>query len=149
MTVRTTIAWHAAGNLLGAESLGIVTFFLLGVAVTTLVPKPDTALPVAYGTMLPLAFISDVFFSSAHAPQWLHDLASALPVAPIARAMEAAFHHPRLADAQRRTDHGSGMGWRCAAVHDAGVPVGTGPAAPVPPSFPPGWLISAAGDFRP
>jgi hypothetical protein len=96
MTVRTTIAWHAAGNLLGAESLGIVTFFLLGVAVTTLVPKPDTALPVAYGTMLPLAFISDVFFSSAHAPRWLHDLASAgrrgatagrpLPVAPTARA---------------------------------------------------------------
>lgn len=86
-----TIAWHAVGYLLGAEGLGIVTFFLLGVAVTTLVPKPDTALPVAYGTMLPLAFISDVFFSSAHAPQWLHDLASALPVAPIARAVEAAF----------------------------------------------------------
>lgn len=86
-----TIAWRAAGWFLAAAGLGIVTFFLIGVAVTTLVPTTETALPVAYGTMLPLAFISDVFFSSAHAPQWLHDLASALPFAPVTRAMEAAF----------------------------------------------------------
>ena len=86
-----TIVWTAFGYLLGVSGLGIVSFFLLAVAVTTLVPKSETALPVAYGTMLPLAFISDVFFSSAHAPGWLHDLASAFPVAPIARAMEATF----------------------------------------------------------
>ena len=54
-------------------------------------PKTDAALPVAYGTVLPLAFISDVFFPSEHAPHWLYNLASAFPVAPAARAMEAAF----------------------------------------------------------
>lgn len=86
-----TIPWRTLGYLLGVLGLGILSFFLLGVAVTSLVPKSETALPVAYGTMLPLAFISDVFFSSAHAPGWLHDLASAFPVAPIARAMEACF----------------------------------------------------------
>ena len=86
-----TIVWSAFGYLLGVSGFGIASFYLLGVAVTILVPKSETALPVAYGTMLPLAFISDVFFSSAHAPGWLHDLASALPVAPIARAMEATF----------------------------------------------------------
>ncbi|HEU5474928.1 MAG TPA: ABC transporter permease [Actinophytocola sp.] len=86
-----TVSWRTIGYLAGAGGLAAVSFFLLGLAVTTLVPKSETALPVAYGTMLPLAFVSDVFFSSAHAPRWLHDLASALPVAPVTRAMESAF----------------------------------------------------------
>jgi ABC-2 type transport system permease protein len=87
-----SIVWEAFGYLLGVTALGILSFFLLGVAVASLVPKNETALPVAYGTMLPLAFVSDVFFSSSQAPAWLHDLASALPIAPIARAMEASFN---------------------------------------------------------
>ena len=86
-----TIDSATIGYVAGVASLAMCCFFLLGVAVSTLVPSAETALPVAYGTMLPLAFISDVFFSSAHAPQWLHDLASALPVAPVARAMEDTF----------------------------------------------------------
>ncbi len=32
-----------------------------------------------------------MFFSAARAPHWLHDLASAFPVAPVARAMEDSF----------------------------------------------------------
>jgi ABC-2 type transport system permease protein len=87
-----TIFWRAFGYFAGAAGLGIICFFLLGVAVTTVVPKTDTALPVAFGTMLPLAFISSVFFSAVHAPDWLNHLAAAFPVAPIARAMEAAFN---------------------------------------------------------
>ncbi|WIX98336.1 ABC transporter permease [Amycolatopsis mongoliensis] len=86
-----TVTARTIGYLAGVGCLGAVSFFLLGLAVVAVVPKSETALPVAYGTMLPLAFISDVFFSSAHAPQWLHDVASALPVAPVTRAMEAAF----------------------------------------------------------
>ena len=86
-----TITWRTIWYLLGIGGLGAACFFLQGLAVVSVVPKTETALPVAYGTMLPLAFISDVFFSSAHAPRWLHDIASALPVAPVARAMEAAF----------------------------------------------------------
>jgi len=86
------IVWHAIGYFAAATCLGIACFFLLGVAVTTMVPKAETALPVAFGTMLPLAFISNVFFSVSRPPAWLHDLASAFPVAPIARAMEACFN---------------------------------------------------------
>jgi ABC-2 type transport system permease protein len=89
--LHVTVSWHTIGYLAGIGGLGAVTFFLLGLAVVTTVPKSETALPIAYGTMLPLAFVSDVFFSSAHAPHWLHDLATALPVAPITRAMETAF----------------------------------------------------------
>ncbi len=85
------IVWHALGYFAAAACLGIACFFLLAAAVTTVVRKTETALPIAFGTMLPLAFISDVFFSVAHPPTWLHDLASAFPVAPIAKAMEDSF----------------------------------------------------------
>jgi ABC-type multidrug transport system permease subunit len=86
-----SIGWRSLGYFAGVAGLGIGCFFLLGTAVTIAVPKSETALPVAFGTVLPLAFISDVFYSSVHAPHWLHDLASAFPVAPVARAMESAF----------------------------------------------------------
>lgn len=85
------MVWGAFGYFIAAALLGLVSFFLIGVVVSMLVPKAETALPVAFGTMLPVAFVSDVFFSSVHTPLWLHDLASALPVAPVARAMEASF----------------------------------------------------------
>jgi ABC-2 type transport system permease protein len=88
---RVRMVWGGFGYFLAAAVLGAVCFYLLGVAVTMVVPKAETALPVAFGTMLPVAFISDVFFPSEHAPQWLSSLASALPVAPVARAMEDAF----------------------------------------------------------
>ena len=87
-----SIVWHALGYFIAAALLGIACFFLIGAAVTTVVPKTDTALPIAFGTMLPLAFISDVFFSVSHPPAWLHDLASAFPVAPVAQAMEDSFN---------------------------------------------------------
>ncbi|MGE5131469.1 MAG: ABC transporter permease [Gemmatimonadota bacterium] len=85
------MVWAGFGYFAAAAALGTLCFFMLGAAVTMVVPKTETALPIAFGTMLPVAFISDVFFSSAHAPHWLSDIASALPVAPVAKAMEASF----------------------------------------------------------
>src|SRR5512146_1981052 len=79
-----SIVWRAFGYFAGATLLGIACFFLIGAAVTTVVPKTESALP--------MAFISDVFFSVSHPPAWLHDLASAFPVAPIAQAMEDSFN---------------------------------------------------------
>jgi ABC-2 type transport system permease protein len=111
-----TIIWRAFGYFIGAAGLGIVCFFLLGVAVTTVVPKTDTALPVAFGTMLPLAFISDVFFLSVHAPRWLHDVASAFPVAPVATAMEAAFNPATRWWPMPITGLLAVLGWSAAAV---------------------------------
>jgi len=88
---KVSMIWHALGYFGAAAFLGIVCFFLLGAAVTTVVPKSETALPIAFGTMLPLAFISGVFFAVNRPPVWLHDLAAAFPVAPITWAMEDSF----------------------------------------------------------
>ena len=111
-----TIYWRAMGYFAAAAGLGMVCFFLLGVAVTMAVPKTDAALPVAYGTMLPLAFISDVFFPSVHAPHWLYDLASAFPVAPVARAMEASFKPATHAWPMPATGLLVVLGWSAAAA---------------------------------
>ena len=77
--------------LAGVTALGIASFTTLGMAVSALVSRPDTSLPVAFGTILPLAFVSDVFFPSTAAPAWLHHLAAAFPLSPIARAAEHIF----------------------------------------------------------
>jgi ABC-2 type transport system permease protein len=110
------IVWHALGYFAAAALLGIVCFFLLGAAVATVVPKTETALPIAFGTMLPLAFISDVFFSVTHPPAWLHDLASAFPVAPIASAMEASFNPATQSWPMPASGLLVVLGWSAAAI---------------------------------
>jgi ABC-2 type transport system permease protein len=111
-----SIVWHALGYFAAAAFLGIVCFFLLGAAVTTVVAKSETALPIAFGTMLPLAFISDVFFSVAHPPAWLHDLASAFPVAPIACAMEDSFNPATQSWPMPASGLLVVLGWSAAAI---------------------------------
>ncbi|MGE5155871.1 MAG: ABC transporter permease [Betaproteobacteria bacterium] len=86
------IIWAGMGYFVAALALGIVCFFLVGAALTILVPKSETALPIAFGSMLPLAFISGVFFEPSNPPGWLHYLSLAFPVQPVAKAMEDAFN---------------------------------------------------------
>ena len=121
-----SIVWHAVGYFVAAAFLGIACFFLIGAAVTTVVPKSETALPIAFGTLLPLAFISDVFFYVSSPPTWLHDLASAFPVAPVARAIEVSFRpgHAVLADVALRAAGGARLERGSDRSHRAGIPLG-------------------------
>ena len=73
------------GALAASLSLGALCFSLLGLAVSGMVTRTDTALPLAYGTVLPLAFISDVFFPSTSAPAWLRHVAEAFPLSPVVK----------------------------------------------------------------
>ena len=81
--------------LAGVAGLGVATFTTLGLAMSSFIPRPDSALPVAYGTLLPVAFISDVFFPTTSGPQWLQHVSADLPVSPIANSAERIFaSHP-------------------------------------------------------
>jgi ABC-2 type transport system permease protein len=83
----------SAARVLGLAcvvGLGIAVFSVVGMAVSILVPRAEAALPVAYGTLLPVAFVSDVFFPGQTTPGWLRGIAAGLPLAPIARAGEHA-----------------------------------------------------------
>lgn len=74
-----------------AVGLGIAVFSVVGMAVSIVVPRAEAALPVAYGTLLPVAFVSDVFFPGLATPDWLRSAAAVLPLAPIAKAAEHAM----------------------------------------------------------
>ena len=85
------LATARLGPPVGAAAAGIATSFALGVAVSSLVRSADAALPVSYGLLLPIAFISGVFFPAPTETSWLRSLARFLPAEPIARSMEGAF----------------------------------------------------------
>ena len=99
--------WQHLPDFVLAAAVGIVCFSSLGLAVTVVVPAADAALPIAYGTLLPLSFISDVFFPADTSPPWLRSLGSALPLRPLARSLEAPF---------MPAGHGAGLHWAELAV---------------------------------
>lgn len=82
-------------NLVGVTALtvlvGVLCFSTVGLAATVLVASTDIALPFAYGTLLPLCFISDVFLPAGGAPGWLSTAAAVFPVKHLADALEFAF----------------------------------------------------------
>ncbi len=86
------VVWSSVPPALLTVAVAIFCFCSLGLAVTAVVPSAEAALPVAWGTLLPLCFISDVFQPIAAAPHWLRSLASAFPVRPFADDLEALFN---------------------------------------------------------
>ena len=86
------IVWSAVPAALVVLLLGMFCFCALGLAVTVLVPAADSALPIAWGTIMPLCFISDVFMPIDNAPHWLRAVASFFPLRPFADDLETAFN---------------------------------------------------------
>lgn len=71
--------------------VGSATFSALGLAVAAVSPNSRTAPAVANFVILPLAFISGIFFPLSEAPSWLQTLAGWLPLEPLASSAVAAF----------------------------------------------------------
>jgi hypothetical protein len=86
------VIWTAVPAVLVTLTAGMFCFCALGLAVTVLVPAADSALPVAWGTILPLCFISDVFMPLEDAPHWVRTAASLFPLRPFADELERQFN---------------------------------------------------------
>ncbi len=71
--------------------IGAAALAALGLAVATLVKTADQAGPVAQLTLLPLSFISGIFFPLEGAPGWLVTLAEIFPLYHIVQAFDACF----------------------------------------------------------
>ena len=85
------VVWGATPAALLTLAVAMFDFCSLGLAVTVLVPAADSALPIAWGTILPLCFISDVFQPIDNATEWLCPIASFVPL-PFADGLESAFN---------------------------------------------------------
>lgn len=68
--------------------VGVSAFAALGLAVASAVPNADSAPAVANATILPLAFISDVFIPLEDPPRWLEVVGGIFPLKPFANAFQ-------------------------------------------------------------
>ncbi|HEX6230358.1 MAG TPA: ABC transporter permease [Actinomycetota bacterium] len=72
--------------------VGALAFSALGLATTALVPNADAAPAIVNAIVLPLLFISGIFFPVDDAPGWFLAIGSFFPVRPFADAMRASFY---------------------------------------------------------
>jgi ABC-2 type transport system permease protein len=82
---------EAVPALVVAVLLGAATFAALGMAAVMLIPNAEAAPVVANVLILPLSFISGIWYPLTGAPQWLVDVAKIFPVERLASALHVAF----------------------------------------------------------
>lgn len=68
--------------------VGVSAFAALGLAIAGIVPNADSAPAVANATILPLAFISDVFIPLDDPPRWLDVIGDVFPLKPFVNAFQ-------------------------------------------------------------
>jgi ABC-2 type transport system permease protein len=71
--------------------LGAATFAALGMAAVMIIPNAEAAPVVANVLILPLSFISGIWYPLTGAPDWLVNLAKVFPVERLASALHVAF----------------------------------------------------------
>lgn len=72
--------------------VAVASFAALGMAVAALVPSASSASAVANATILPLAFVSNVFIPLDVAPRWIDVIGDVFPLKPFVEAFQASFH---------------------------------------------------------
>ena len=85
-------------------AVGAASFAALGLAVAGLAPNGDSAPAVANATILPLAFISDVFVAIEDPPGWLDTVGNLFPLKHFVRSFQDAFS-PFTTDSAFRWGH--------------------------------------------
>jgi ABC-2 type transport system permease protein len=86
------VPWAALPTIALTLVAGILSFAALGLAAAALIRSGQSAMAVAWGTLLPLLFISDVFLPLDAGPAWLAALGSAFPPRHLALALQTAFN---------------------------------------------------------
>lgn len=73
--------------------VGVCTFAALGMAVAALIPTASSASAVANATILPLAFISNVFIATGDdAPGWMTTVGNLFPLRPFVSSLQDSFN---------------------------------------------------------
>jgi ABC-2 type transport system permease protein len=71
--------------------VGAACFAAIGLAVSGIVPNEDAGPPIVNAVILPLLFLSGVFFSTEGAPQWVVWVGRIFPVKPLVDAMRSSY----------------------------------------------------------
>jgi ABC-2 type transport system permease protein len=81
------VPWEHLPAMMLALAVAAGAFSALGLAVSGLIPNADAAPAVVNATILPVLFISNVFFRMDAAPDWLDAMSHLLPTRHFADAM--------------------------------------------------------------
>jgi ABC-2 type transport system permease protein len=101
---KVEIVWRMLPAATVTLLLGTACFCAIGMAVAALIPNGEAAPAVANFTILPVVFVSDLFFPLDNAPAWVKAVGSIFPVKHFALAMEDSFN-PLIGDSGFRWDH--------------------------------------------
>ncbi|MBV9465749.1 MAG: ABC transporter permease [Solirubrobacterales bacterium] len=91
------VVWgvHVRGSTLPAViltlALGTAAFTTLGIGITRFISSAESAPVIVNLTVLPLTFISNVWFPATGLPKALTDVANFFPIRPLADALQYAF----------------------------------------------------------
>jgi ABC-2 type transport system permease protein len=72
--------------------LGTAAFTTLGIGITRFIRTAEAAPVVVNLSVLPLSFISDIWFQANNLPKGLNQIANFFPMRPFARALQHAFN---------------------------------------------------------
>jgi len=72
--------------------LGTAAFTTIGIGITRFIPNAEAAPVVINLTVLPLTFISQVWFPTSGMPGWLQDIAKFFPIRGLADGLQYAFN---------------------------------------------------------
>lgn len=79
-------------GLIATLVLGTAVFTTLGIGITRFISKADVAPVVVNLTVLPLTFISGVWFPTTSLPKVLNTIANLFPIKPLAHGLQYAFN---------------------------------------------------------
>jgi ABC-2 type transport system permease protein len=97
----------ALAGLLATLVLGTAAFTTLGIGITRFIPNAEAAPVVVNLTVLPLTFISSIWFPADNMPKALKSIAEVFPIRALADGLQHAFdprvHGAALSGADLRT----------------------------------------------
>ena len=96
--------------------LGTAAFTTLGVGITRFISNADAAPVVVNLTVLPLTFISGVWFPTNGMPKFLQSIANVFPIKPLANGLQYAFNPHTAAPGLNATDIRSLAIWTAIGV---------------------------------
>ena len=71
--------------------IGTATFTSLGIGIVRFIPNAESAPAIVNFTILPLTFISGIWFVTDGMPSWLQTIAKIFPVRALADSLQYAF----------------------------------------------------------
>ena len=89
--LRRALRAGAIPGLIVVLLLGTAAFTTLGIGITRFIPNAEAAPVIVNLSILPLTFISSIWFPSDTMPDWLKDIAKVFPIRPLADGLQYVF----------------------------------------------------------